>query len=693
MAVLQNMREKFGIAISIIIALSLLYFIAPMDDIMTLFGRPQNVGEIAGKGVSYEDFLAEVDKQTTISEIMSGSSVKSEQQQQQIRNGAWQEFIDRYMFLKNAKAAGIKVGEAEMIERTTGTQVSPIVAQSPIFTDQSGNFSSQAVIDFVQNIANDESGQMKPLWNYIQNSVYNQEFYAKYGALFTNSAYCNALQSEREVALNNATAKADYVFVPYGYELDSTVVVSKSDIKKYYDANKKNYKQIENRDIEYVVYEVVPSAKDIAETSDKMNAAHSEFMTTANVKNFLLKNSDRQLSDYWYKDKELQTINREVNDFVFGAANGVSPIFQDKNTFYAVKVMDTAMIPDSVYVKHILLQGSDAKAKADSLLGVVKNGESFSALAASFSADQGSAADGELGNIGWLTQSYMIPGMESVITAETGKPFILNTRYGTHVVLVSKKTAPVLKKQVAILEKTAIASKETFQENYNKVNKFAVLCGGTYEGYKKAVDSLAAYSYQLNVVESTSKYGSVEDAKEVTRKVFETKKGKATEILTVNQNYFFVAAVKDIHKEGYKTVNEMAENIRQILYTQKRSENKKAEAVAKAAGLNTLEEIAAAFGATVEADQEISFATMGPQAVEPAAVGAMFAAEDGKLVGPVAGEAGLYFFKVASREAGEFYTADDAKQMNSQKAQYASQMIIPEMLAAADVKDYRARYF
>ena len=36
MAVLQKMREKFGVVISIIIALSLLYFIAPMDDLMTL---------------------------------------------------------------------------------------------------------------------------------------------------------------------------------------------------------------------------------------------------------------------------------------------------------------------------------------------------------------------------------------------------------------------------------------------------------------------------------------------------------------------------------------------------------------------------------------------------------------------------------------------------------------------------------
>ena len=55
MAGLQKMREKFGIVISVIIALSLLYFIAPIDDLMRIFDKPQNVGEIAGTGISYED--------------------------------------------------------------------------------------------------------------------------------------------------------------------------------------------------------------------------------------------------------------------------------------------------------------------------------------------------------------------------------------------------------------------------------------------------------------------------------------------------------------------------------------------------------------------------------------------------------------------------------------------------------------
>lgn len=688
------MREKFGIAISVIIALSLLYFIAPMDDLMTLFGRPQNVGEVAGKNVSYEDFQEQIEKYTTINEIMTGSSVQNEQSQKQIRDAAWQEFIDKYLFIKNAKAAGIKVGDAEMIELTTGASASPIIAQNPAFADETGAYSPDALIQFVQNVGQDQTGRLKTYWNYLQNTVYSQQFYSKFGAAFNGSAALNALMEESAIAENNTTFDVDYVVKTFGYEPDSTITVSNAEIKKYYTDHKKNYKQQASRDAEYVVFEVKPSSIDIAKATEEMDALVAEFASTDNVKNFLLKNSERSLSNYWYKAGELNTINREVNDFVFGAANGVSPVYKSGESFFAAKVMNTAQVPDSVYVKHILLQGADAKAKADSLLGVVKAGQSFSGLAAEFSADKGSAADGEMGNIGWMTQSYMIPGFESCITAEIGKPFILKTQYGTHVVIVSKKTAPVLKKQVAILEKTALASKETFNDFYAQANKFATIAGGTADGYKRAIDSTHVYSHPAyKVLEGQESYGSVDSAKEITRWIFDNKAGKASNIITVNNNYFFVVCVNKVRKEGYQDIEEVATQIKDMLSFQKQQEKAKAEVAEKIAGLGTLEEIATALGTTVTSREGLAFSSVNGPMAEPALLGAAYAAEEGKICGPVAGQMGIYVLQVKNRKTGEFFTAEDAQNYEKQKVQYASQMIIPAMMDYAEVKDNRARFF
>ena len=696
MAVLEKIRVRFGLAISIIIALALLSFIidpGTLQSAMQGMSSKYDVGKIAGRAVRYTDYQEEVERFTTINEVTTGSSAHSEQQQKQIRDAAWQSFIDKFLFVKNAKDAGITVGNAELVDLTTGSNPSPMIAQ--MFGGPDG-YDPQVLVDFVQNqVPADESGRLQTFWNYIQTSVSTQQYYAKYGALFTASAYLNALEKADLLAKNNATANVDYIAVSYPYQEDSTVVVSKADIKKFYKNHQNFYEQKASRDIEYVVFEVVPSAEDIAAANEKVSAVYDEFGATTNMKAFLLRNSDRQLSNYWYKAGELNSINSEVNNYVFSARNSApSPIYSDAdNTFYAVRVLDTANLPDSVYVKHILLQGSEAKATAEEVLAKLRKGEKFSALAAEYSTDKGSMADGELGNIGWMTQTYMIPGFEGVIAAKLNDPYIVNTQYGTHVIVVSKRTRPIVKKQVAILEKAAIASKETFGKYYAQANRFASIAGQTYEGYKAAVDSMAIYSHPMNVNEGTASYGSIDQAKEVTRWVFDSKKGKASNIITVNNNYFFVVAVKDVHKEGVKPLNEVSAGIRQRLYYEKLREAKNAQLAEQVKGLETLEAMAEALGQTITNEPALSLSTTGSRSIDPALCGAAGAAAQGEVCGPIAGGIASYILRVNSREAGSFFTEEDADMQAAQKAQYTTQMVLPVMSRIGEVKDNRERFF
>ena len=696
MAVLEKIRVKFGLLISIIIALALLSFIidpSTLESALHSMSSKYDVGVIAGKAVPYTDYLEEVDRFTTINEMVTGTSVQNEQSQKQIRDAAWQDLVDRYLFVKNAKAAGITVGKDELLDLATGANPSPILANNAAFMDENGNFSAEKVVEFTRNIQSDESGRLQLYWNYLQSVLNHQQYYAKYGALFTASTYQNALEKKLSVDQNNTTANVDYVYVTYPYGTDSTVTVSASEIKKFYKKHQNFYEQQASRDIEYVVFEVVPSVEDIAATNEQFAEAYERFASVDNVKAFLLKNSDRQLNNYWYKAGELNSVNSELNDFVFSARSGVSPVFTEGNSFFAARIMDTKPISDSVYVKHILLQGANAAAKADSLAEVVRKGGSFSALAAEFSVDQNSAADGELGNIGWMTQTYMIPGFESVITAPVNKPMVLKTQYGSHVVVVSKKTAPVTKKQVAILEKTAIASKGTFNVFYSQANKFATIANHSAEGYAAAVDTMGVYSHKLNITEATSNYGSIDNAKEVTRWAFDNKVGKASNIITVNNKYFFVVALNGIHKEGVTPLKEVSSQIQSQLYSEKLAAAKKAEIAGKIEGLTTIQEVADALGTTVTSKPDLSLSSTSGRGADAALAGAVAAAEDGKISGPVAGAYGTYVFVVNSRETGSFYTEADADMLTQRKAQYTSQMVVPEMSANGVVKDNRARFF
>ena len=694
MAILQKTREKAGMAVSIIIALALLSFIIDPQTLETAFNAMSSrndVGVINGKTISYLDFQQDVDKFTTINEMVTGSSAQSEQQQEQVRNAAWQSLLDRYLFVKNAKAAGIRVGEEEMKDLLAGDMISPVVSQNPAFMDENGNFSKDALQNLINNISQDQTGRLKEYWNYIQNTVYTQQFYAKYGSLFTNSNFQNPLMLRRAIAENNNTTNVDFVMVP-NYGMDTTVKVSGDEIRKYYESHKNMFKQNASRDMEYVVFEVKPSEADINATNEAMGKVYDEFSTTDNMKSFLARNSEKSLNEYWYKAGELSTVNSGISEFVDANAQGTSPIVSDNNVFYAARIMATAQIPDSVYVRHILLQGA-TETKADSLLNVLVKGENFSNVAASCSADTRSAADGEQGNVGWMTQTYMIPGFESVLTAQVGKPYIVKTQYGTHIVEVAKRTAPVAKKQVAILEKTALASGETFNSYYAQASKFSKIAAGKYNNYKAAVDSMGLYSHPMKVTEATSSYGSISQAKEVTRWVFDNKVGKVSEIITVNNNYLFVATVTGIHKEGIAKIDEVKEAIRQQLYAQKASEKAAADIAQKIQGISDLQAIADTLHSSVSTGVDVRFASLAGQGLDPKFIGAASVAPEGKICGPVAGTIGTYIFKVNSRDTGSFYTEDDARNAATQMNNYTTQMILPVMMMESDVRDYRARFY
>ena len=108
------------------------------------------------------------------------------------------------------------------------------------------------------------------------------------------------------------------------------------------------------------------------------------------------------------------------------------------------------------------------------------------------------------------------------------------------------------------------------------------------------------------------------------------------------------------------------------------------------AGASSLEDLAERLGVTVEHRDAIS---LGSSSVEPALIGAVAAAKNGELYGPVNGVMGTYVVRVANKEQGNFYSEADAKNLAAQKAQYLSQMIVPVMQEYDDVKDNRERFF
>ncbi len=695
MAVLEKIRVRMGAFITVLIAVALLSFVidpTTLQSAMSMFSSKYDVGEIAGEGISYQEYQQKVDHFTQIYQMTTGSTSSNEQSQELINNTAWQNEITERVLIPAIEKAGITFGNEELYDLTQGANISPVLMQDASFIDENGQFSKTRVAQFVQAISQDQSGQLGMYWNYLEDNIVKSQKVEKYLSLLQHSMYMNPVELNRAIAENNTSYDVDFVVKPLGFGLDSTITVTDAEAKKYYEENKINFKQDESRDLEYVVFEVVPSQTDIDATAADMEKVYAEFVSADNMKNFLARNSDQPFNTYYYKEGDLKTVATELEDFAAKAKVGetLAP-FQVENTFIAAKVMDIRQMPDSVFVKHILLQGAD-EAKADSLLAVAKKGN-FAQLAAQYSADKNPNV-AEAGDLGWMTQQYMIPGMESVLKAKKGDVFTVNTSYGTHIVKVTDATKAMKKMQVALLVKEAVASKTTYSDFYAKANEIASKAEGDLTKFRETAKAMDVPVYPaLRVAPGAKSLSNYEHTREISRWANENKPGSVSPIITVDNKYFFVVALTAVHPEGYTTYAEVAPTIKNYLLMVKKGEKLAAETKEQVAGATTIEEVAEKLNTTVSNQSGIAFASLTSQQLDPKFIGAIAAAQEGVLSGPVVGEIGVYYFTVKGKEAGAFYTEDDAKARNMQIFN-SVQNVVPLILTEkAEVKDQRYKFY
>jgi peptidyl-prolyl cis-trans isomerase D len=696
MAVLDKIRTKLGVLITVLIAVALLSFIVDpttIDVMSRTFSSKYDVGEINGKSVKYEEFQSKVDYYTNLYHLSSGQQSVSEQALESIYNSAWQDLESEYLIIPTMRDAGVRVGEEETFDLCQGAEISPVLAQDPAFCDATGKFSRDRVIEFIQSIPMDQTGNMKTYWDFVENNIVRQQYFTKYTSLISKSNVMNPVELRRNIEENNTTSDAEFVVVPFGFQPDSTIQVSDSEIKAYYNKNKKNYRQVASRDIEYVVFEVQPSTQDIEDARQAMDKAYAGFAEASNLKTYLAHNSDTPLQEYYYKAGELEKSFPELDVFAFGKnqPKTLAP-FQKDQMFYAARVSDRKQMADSAFVKHILLPMTE-EAKADSLLNELKKGADFVAMATEYSADKNPNVK-EAGDLGWMTQTMMIPGFESVLTAKTNQYFKINSNYGIHLVKVTEQTKKLDKVQLALLTKEIVASERTFQHYYAQANDLVVKSEGQLEKFNEAVsEGNLPVVPARGVKEGAKSISRYKNTREVSRWIYEAELGEVSPILTVDNQYFFVVALTGVHEEGYAPVSQVAESIRYTLTQEKRAEKVKAEVAEKIAGLTTLEAIAEALNAKVSTREGVAFAAQGSQAVDPALVGAIAGAKEQTLTAPVAGRLGVYVLNIKGREVGSFYNEDDAAVRHQAKNNYHMNILPSVFAEMGEVKDNRARFF
>ena len=698
MAVLEKIRVKMGLFIIIIIGIALLSFIIDANTFqsaISMFSSKYDVGKINGNKISYNEFQKKKEYYDQIYQLSTGSSSLSEEQAEMVNESAWQDFITNLILLPNIESAGIGVGEDELFDLVQGSQISPVLMREGAFTGEDGMFSREMLAQFIRNISLDQSRSLATYWGFLEKNIVVEQMFTKYISLIGKSTYQTPGELRRSIDDNNITSDVSFVMLPYSFVSDTTVTVSGEEVKSYYAKHKHNFERAASRDIEYVVFEILPSNSDIELAREDIEKLYDEFTVSDNLKAFLVRNSDTQLDPYYYKEGELVYKSFELDSFAFHATEKeILPIHRDGDIFRAARINSIRQMPDSVFVEHILLDSRVAgvDTQADSLLNLLNRGENFSELALTNSLDQNpNLAPGE---IGWMTQTYMIPGFDSCFFAVPGKPFKLQSSYGLHIVKVKERTKLMKKVQLAVLEKGATAGRETFQNYYTQANELASKSAGKIENFNNITKEMNLSPIPaVNIAPNARSIAAYANVREMVRWAYEAKRGDVSQIISVENKYFFVAALTGIREAGIPSVEELASEISSIIRKEKSDAKMVADLKTQIEGLSDIEIIAEKMGTTVSRQSGMAFGAASAQMIDPQFIGAVAGARENTLSGPVSGAIAAYVFNVDARNTGAFFTEDDAKTKQMQAVSYQIQMIPTIMEKAAGVVDNRAKFF
>ena len=685
MAVLEKIRVKFGILITVLVALALLSFILDPTTLRSAFDRfssDNKVGTMNGKSVSYIEFYEELNTYTEIAKMM-GQNPSSEEQQAQLRDAAWQSIFDNEVFIPKAEAAGLSVGEEEMLDLTQGNNISPVLLQQGLFLDRDGNFSRETLVDFVQSIDSDDSGNSAAYWSFLEEGVFRNQLYAKYASLMEKSDVLSDLEKARLVADGNVTADVDFVFEPISFVTDSTVKVSSEEIRRYFNDHKEQFKQPANRDIEYVMWEVVPSAQDYADTKAEFDALYEDFAKADNLKAFVTLNSDSKWNPYYFTEDQL-SVTPEFQQTAFHAPVGtVSPVVTEDKAYAAMRVADVRMMADSAHVYYKVYPYSQ-EAEADVFVN-----------------DQLRKTDiSQFTEMGWITQDFILAnGLNELDAAFDSPQKVFKVKNVNNqailAVYVPERTKALKKVQVATLMKNVLPSDETYRDFQMKAVEFADACDGKYENFQKLSQEQNLPVIPINnMLQTNRRIGPADNAREVVSWVFDkkTKAGQVSDLKIVDNKYYFVTAVTKVRKEGYADIQDVASDISSLLKARKTVAVKLDEVKEKIAGLTTLEQVAETLGTTVSHYPGISFGSTQFNQNDPALVGAVAAAPEGTIQ-TVGGNVGVYVFEVSNRTAGNFFSENDAATQLARKASWHNSILQSVIANEADIKDNRARFF
>ena len=685
MATLGRIRNRSGLLL-VVIGVGMLAFIG--GDFMSSLGSGGGgsiyVGEVLGEDVLRQNFEIKVEEGIENWKSQNQQAVLNQTTIGQIRAQIWDQYVRELIMENEFEKLGIDVSDDEFFELLQGANVHPEIAKVPAFQDPTtGQFDRTKVLGYLKQIDQDQTGDARTRWIGFQKYLIGLIKTSKYNALVNKAMYVTDEEARIDFNSNSQNVTFNYVAIPFASIDDADVEPTESELNTYYNNHKDDYNQDASKDVDFVVYSVVPSVEDDATTKAEISDLVADFEIFEDYELMARRNSDNTNSRFIFTTEDgLQDQNWKE---LFNAKEGTvyGPYQASQGVYRIAKLAAVQNRADSVEARHILIKPTQTMSmdsvnkKIDALKLAIEGGADFADLAQRNSEDKGSAIKG--GDLGWFSEGAMVDEFnEACFTSNRGDLSVVTSQFGVHLIEVTKTSRKVKKVKIAYIDRVVEPSTETFNTYYSQAAQFA----GKILNEGVAFDSLIA---ENNLVKrSDSKVTSDKQAvvglpnsREMVRWMNTNEAGSVSEVFQFENSYVVAYLTKE-YEEGTTELEDIKEQISALVIKEKKA-NKITESIT---ATNDLASIASSNSTTVVSAQKATMANLSVQGIgyEPELVGSIFGTKLNSISAPITGNNAVYVVEVIA--------IDDEKLEGNFSQQKTN--IVKQASSAANGQSYNA---
>ena len=708
MAILGQIRSK-SIFLIIVIGLALFAFVISGVFDGKGYQAQQPVGIINGQDILIEDFRGQVDFLERNYNQKGMVAV----------NNVWNQKLRSEILNQQFEITGIQSGKDHLQN---------ILKNNPTFNSDQQFLNEAGIFDIDKfkaliielKTTNPEAYENWKNQEKIFESQSNEQIY--FNLLRAGINYTQT-DGKFEYNLQNDNVDIEYIQIPYSSVEDTLISYNKSDLKKYIDNNKDEFKVNASRNIEYVIFEEKPSFDDENAIKNRLNSFLKEskvynsvskleevtpsLITAKNIKEFINEYSETSFDSIYLPKGSLPADHANLlfnlnNNQTYGP-------YLDGDYFKISRMLDKK-IGGSVRSSHILLayKGSqnanpnvtrskkEARKEANNILRKIrKSPETFTELAFEFS-DGPSKSRG--GDIGFVQDGNMVkPFNDFIFSKRVGSTGLVETDFGFHVIKIVAKDDLVL---LASITEKNVPSDETSDKVFNSATKLEMNL--SKEGNLNALADKDDYILKtVNGVQILDNdFPGLKDQRRIVQWLFsETTNISDYKRFDLPKGGYLIAQVTGMVDEGVSNVQDVSYKVLPMVLKSKKADF----IISKNDNSLSIEKIAEMNGVDVRKALALNQknATITGSGLEPLVIGSSFGTSLNQTSDFIIGENGVYKLKVLNRkETGFKDDSIDANFVLSYKNQLLNSnrtsvfaRVYESLKENAEVSDNRSIYY